>query len=398
MGDPSTKGGTWNMGFSPTWFSWNRTRDRLLLFVFLVALIPGILVGVFASLQVKRAMTDQALVFQKTISQSVCKGFTARVRGFQDLLADLAGHPEMQSMDPARQRTVLYQFLDHHPAFFSFFVYDSSGVARNFAFRNRLDESGLLGRNLHDGKTPWVQELTGLFENVLKTGDMRVDSKVSVIKGRAQLMILVPIRDFLDPAKITGVLSSSLDIDGQAIQELMAGIDGTDQGFLLITDGEGTPMFRRGRNLPAGLEKVTLSRTPEPGAEESAWTEVGGMPFLVFASRIPELNAFLLVGARRDEVLGTIDRTVGNMLILTLMLSILAALVGGSLAGTLVDPIQRLLEGIRKVSEGAVSHRVEVTGPVEIAETSKAFNELTRQLEKNRLLEDIWGDTWKQGS
>lgn len=383
------------MGFSPAWFSWNRTRDRLLAFVFLVTLIPGILLGVFASLQVKRSMTDQALVFQKTISQAMSKGMSARVRGFQEQLSELAANPEIQTMDTDRQRTVLYQFLDHHPSFFSFMVYDAGGSARNYAFRHRQDGTRFLGRNILDAKNPWVQDLAGLFRKVMQTGEMVVDSRVAVLKGRTQLLILIPIRDFLERSKIVGVLSSSLDIDGHAIQELVAGIDCTAEGFLVITDGDGTPLLKKGRNLPRGLEKVSLSRSLDQGGDESTWTEVGGMPFLVFVSRIPELNAFLLVGARRDEVLGSIDRTVGNMLILTIMLAILAALFGGVLAGSLVDPIQRLLEGIRKVSQGAVSHRLEVSGPKEIAETSRAFNDLAKQLEKNRMLENIWGDTWK---
>lgn len=370
-----------------------------MLFVFLATLIPGLLLGVFVSFQVKQVLTDQALNFQKTLSQSIRKGLTARICDFQEQLAGLVANPEIQSMNVERQRAIMFQFLDHHPIFFSFFIYDREGNTRNFAYQNRFDrEEYLLGRNILNASNPHLLGTQKLIKTVLQTGEMAVASKISLIKGRSQLLLLVPIHDFVDPGKVIGVLSSGLNIDGNAIQSLLSGIESTNEGFVVITDGEGTPLLRQGRNLPPGLEGASLSRSLEQPSGESTWTNVGGAIFLVSASRIPELNCFLLVGARRDEVLGNIDRTFGNMLVLTILFAALSAFIGGFIGNSLVDPIQKVLEGIRKVGEGAISHRIDVPGDTEIAETARAFNDLTRKLEKNRMLEDIWGESWKPPS
>ncbi len=384
------------MWWSSLPFSWKRTRDRFLVFAFLATLIPGLVLGIFVSFEVRKAMIGQALGFQKSLSRTIRKGLTARIREFQERLAGLAADPEIQSMAPDRQRAAFFSFLDHHPLFYTIYAFDREGIVRSTVSRDRSErDSAQIGRNFLQGATPAARRAGEMLQAVLTKGESVVTSKMSTIQGRAHLLLQVPVRDFSFPASITGALSASLNIDGPAIQSLAAGAEGSDQGFLIITDGDGAPILRYGPRLPAGLEKVALSRPLAEGEEESTWTDLGSASFLVTVSRLPELNSLLFVGAPREAVVGTIDRTFGNMLVLAMLFSMIAAIVGGWFARSLVAPLSRLLEGIRKVGDGAISHRVEVDDESEIGEVAGAFNDLTRQLEKHRKLEDLWGKTWK---
>ena len=75
---------------------------------------------------------------------------------------------------------------------------------------------------------------------------------------------------------------------------------------------------------------------------------------------------------------------------------VIAVAAGFFMSRSLAEGISVLVDAIRNVASGVVSHRVEVRGNDELAEASQAFNEMLNTLEKHRMMDDIWHREWGQ--
>jgi len=98
----------------------------------------------------------------------------------------------------------------------------------------------------------------------------------------------------------------------------------------------------------------------------------------------------------RDKVLGFFHRILFDLSLVLAIALVLAVGFGFALARNLAGNVTRLLEGIRLVSDGVVSHRVPVEGEDEMAGACTAFNDMVASLEKNRLMDEIWTRTWER--
>jgi len=74
---------------------------------------------------------------------------------------------------------------------------------------------------------------------------------------------------------------------------------------------------------------------------------------------------------------------------------VIAVAAGFFMSRSLAEGISILVDAIRNVASGAVSHRVEVRGRDELAEASQAFNDMLNTLEKHRMMDDIWHSEWE---
>lgn len=67
-------------------------------------------------------------------------------------------------------------------------------------------------------------------------------------------------------------------------------------------------------------------------------------------------------------------------LALGLVISILLSFL---LSKTMVDPLQRLTDGIEQVAQGDFSRKLEITSSDEIGQLTESFNAMAQQLETN---------------
>jgi Signal transduction histidine kinase len=85
---------------------------------------------------------------------------------------------------------------------------------------------------------------------------------------------------------------------------------------------------------------------------------------------------------------GRLAKTIGisiiqAMLIGLILTSLVALLLGLALTRHFTEPLNRLMEGVRKVGRGQLSSRVEVKGNGDIAILARDFNRMTEQLARN---------------
>ncbi|MFZ2960644.1 MAG: cache and HAMP domain-containing protein [Candidatus Ozemobacteraceae bacterium] len=377
-----------------------KIRHQTLAVVTAAALLPVIFLALFVAGRLRTELTYQALGSQKNIAEAVRQGIQMQIDAWIHQLEHFSESPVIQGMNPASQTPLLFRFLDQNALFASAFIYQPDGIVTSVAYRNRFSgDNRLIGGNLLTLQGEKRGEILTAFREVIATGKIKVSERISATNQKAQLIVLVPIKAFDDPERLVGILSVGLHIDGVVLQEMIEGFSSGRRGFLLLADRQGNIIARKGQDLPPGLEKVNLSRPPELGFE-SIWSKLEGREYLVTLGPVGAINGTIFVAAPKDAVLGFLGRILWGMGLLTLIFLIIAGGFGLILAGTLLEPVQNLIEGIRKVAEGNVTHRIDVAGEAEdeLSEAGRAFNQMAGRLEKDRLIEEVWTGTWKPPS
>jgi methyl-accepting chemotaxis protein len=181
------------------------------------------------------------------------------------------------------------------------------------------------------------------------------------------------------------------------------------RGRVLARRGAGVPRGRTSADEQAGPSPngglaPTLASVEVPGWDMekgsttmTAWMRVDDHEDMVTVARMPRLGATVLVGRPSTEVLGLLDHITLRVVafaVLGLSLAVIGAL---ALARSLVGPILELTDGIQKVGEGATGHRVRIQGHDELAQAGEAFNRMAVQLQKGKLMEQIWSKQWEDG-
>lgn len=373
-------------------------RNRTLFLVCLVALLPLVLLGPFVVARLRSELTSQVIQNQKNLAESIRQGIASQFRNWMQQLSRLADDPVVQSLESKRFIPLIVQFLDQNPALSNIFIYDAKGHLIELAHRNRYrDEAARAAPDLFATADDQLKPLRDVFSDVVYSGEPRICGGIARLRMRDLLLVLVPIRAFEDPSRVIGVLSCGIRVDGVTLSEMIDEFQVGESGFLLMTDPRGGILAAKGKLLPEGLESARLSSPPVGLECASTWTTLNEREFLVTVAKVQGVDGFVFIGAPRDEVLGFIVQLLEGMAVLGLISLLLAALIGIVLSQYLIDPILALVQGIRKVADGVVSHRVPVApgDEDELAEAGKAFNEMASQLEKNRLIEEIWTRTWK---
>lgn len=80
------------------------------------------------------------------------------------------------------------------------------------------------------------------------------------------LFLLAPIRDFVDPAKVVGVISVSISISSPDIHEIISGFPIESNDILLLLDRSGNVISSQGQ-IPEGLSGVHVDNVSRAGPE-----------------------------------------------------------------------------------------------------------------------------------
>lgn len=107
----------------------------------------------------------------------------------------------------------------------------------------------------------------------------------------------------------------------------------------------------------------------------------------ITASDGEEVIGYLLIALPRPEMLGALEQSflhhIKNVLVVGAALAVsLGLVVGALLSRSLTAPLGRLAAAARAVASGDLGQQVKVEGSAEVAEVSRAFNEMTAALEE----------------
>ena len=94
-----------------------------------------------------------------------------------------------------------------------------------------------------------------------------------------------------------------------------------------------------------------------------------------------KIGAVLIVSPF-DEVYDLIDVINHKWMMLTIGISVIIAFIVFFVSQLILAPLKNILETIKKISEGQLHQRIEISGKNEYTEIADAINNMTEQLEQ----------------
>ncbi len=152
--------------------------------------------------------------------------------------------------------------------------------------------------------------------------------------------------------------------------------------YVLIHDREGEVAGIAGHApVPAALAS-RLSPTPvQPASFYVQLPDAHGAPQQILEVRVPvrvedvaEPWGTVRVGLSYASVAAQLRSLMGNLIVLGLTLVLGAVASGVLVARRITAPLRRLAKGTEALSAGDMSHRIPVTGALELADLARAFN------------------------
>ncbi len=378
---------------------YRKIKFRIVAVSLLSGIIPLILIGLFIILKMKTTLIEQDVRNQQSKTGSIRQGINIIQKMYEKQLLLLAQDPRVQSSEPKKLLEALYVFLDMNPRYSSSFVYDSKGNIIQLAFRNRYHglDSKYIGRNILNSKVKKYANLRDSFRNILKTKKPAVCMQYSLALKERLLLVMVPFFNFGDNETIAGIISCAVNIDGPAMDELIRGYPLDKEDILILVDRNGDVLASRGDALPSGLKKLKF---PEEVIKKSGLKParfiLNKLRYLGVIDHIGSLNSFILIGRPRSIVMSSLSQVLFNLLLVFIIGVVIALGLSLILTRSLALRLEALIEAIRFVCTGVVSHRIEDEGADELADACVAFNEMTATLEKHRIMNEIWTREWNQ--
>ncbi|MBF0407725.1 MAG: HAMP domain-containing protein [Candidatus Riflebacteria bacterium] len=365
--------------------------------LFLSVVLPVLFLGIFLSVKLNRELTSQAITRQETITSTIRQGLHLQLKSWIDAGVRLSEKVSLQSLDREKIEKDFISAFSENSCFYSLFVYDKTGKVITLSYRNRnQNDNSLIGKSIAKLKARKFSNRDKVFHKVISTNSYEVCDSVWSYRNINQFLVMFPIREFDNPKNVIGVLSCGIHLEGIFFQELLRSFFRSEEGFLMLSDSYGRVIACTGEESAKGLEKISLSRPLKNSNTESVWTKILNRDYLVTITPISDLKCNIFLAAPRDFFMGFITEILWGMLAFTIVSLIIAGFLGWLFAGRMIQPLLNLVDGIKKVSEGVLSHRIETSGNDEIATVCRSFNEMTAGLEKKNIIEEIWSRSWNR--
>jgi HAMP domain-containing protein len=212
------------------------------------------------------------------------------------------------------------------------------------------------------------------------------------------LFVLVPVFNFVDSNEMVGLISCSISLSDPGIHEIICGYPIESEDILTLTDKEGFLISWQG-NLPDNFAGLEISQQIADLSEGVAVkVDIASKTYLGTISAVPGVDGFLLAAKPWNLAMAFLNQLLLDLALVFTVALVIAVGLGFFMARSLAESISALIEGIKEVSRGVISHRVEVVGDDELTEAAKAFNEMVDTLEKHRMIDEIWQKEWQPNS
>jgi diguanylate cyclase (GGDEF)-like protein len=138
---------------------------------------------------------------------------------------------------------------------------------------------------------------------------------------------------------------------------------------------EGAVLVDRGVLGETRLERCTAS-----GVDLAEYRNRDGVETLGACRRLEDLDLVVLVELDARAALASVEALTNPSLVILLLGMVAVFLLGWALVGSVVRPIEALIQAARAVSGGDYSHRIPVTSRDELGYLSAVFNDMTEAL------------------
>ena len=379
----------------------DRIRPRTVAYFCLAGGLPLLLLGLLLHTRVTRTLSDGARALDQSRARALLADVENRLDFHGEQFASLATAPPIQTLDARRQASMLRPFLGYNPVFFKIMTFDGKGTLLNVVWRNRYrGEENRIGTGL-DELDPLLAEA---LRKALSTGRV-VHSRPTVDQfSQPVLYFVTPVFHFVHSDRVIGAVAAGLQLYGHQIQDVLDRAELPADAHASIVDGRGQILARRGGLLPESMDvlpdelrgkKGGVDVLAPEGGMRSRRLRLAGREVLLTSAPLPSVGLFLVVARPWDNVMAPARKAVEDGLLVLAAGLCVSLLVGLGLSASLLRPLTRLVNGIRTVAEGRLSHRIPVERDDELGQAARAFNDMASELEKQELIDRIWTETWK---
>ncbi|MCP4117438.1 MAG: methyl-accepting chemotaxis protein [Desulfobacteraceae bacterium] len=178
--------------------------------------------------------------------------------------------------------------------------------------------------------------------------------------------------------EVLGVAGIDIKLDGLA--RMVSRIKLGRTGYLILADGNNRVMVNPndpGENFKemkdSGMESYEEIAKVSSGYVKQ---EFNGVRYDVNVYTSPELGWKLIGVIEHGEIMENAYAMIRDLILIGGMLFVLSAVMAFFFAGTIIKPINRVIDGLKDIArgEGDLTMRLEVTGKDEIGELSSWFN------------------------
>jgi HAMP domain-containing protein len=376
------------------WFQ--RIGNRIILTSIIAAVLPLLLISGTIGFKVRNDLVRQTVLVQKQRTATIQHGIESLFNSYYEQIESLSQIPAIQSMNPEQQHRVIHEFLEQQKIFFSCSVYGIDRSIKSVALRNRKDQAEIPPENFSSSQHK--DPLNAAFANVVSSAKPAfVCSSSPAFQGK-MLFVLVPVFNFVDSNEMVGLISCSISLSDPGIHEIICGYPIESEDILTLTDKEGFLISWQG-NLPDNFAGLEISQQIADLSEGVAVkVDIASKTYLGTISAVPGVDGFLLAAKPWNLAMAFLNQLLLDLALVFTVALVIAVGLGFFMARSLAESISALIEGIKEVSRGVISHRVEVVGDDELTEAAKAFNEMVDTLEKHRMIDEIWQKEWQPNS
>ncbi|NLF95449.1 MAG: HAMP domain-containing protein [Candidatus Riflebacteria bacterium] len=370
---------------------YRRIGNRIVLTAIVAAVLPLFLLGGTVAVKVRLDLVQQTLTSQKNTMMSLLHGFGSLFQNYRRQIESMVALPDIQSMRHERQIKIVHDFLDQQKIYFGCNIYDREGRKILSAVRNDQDfgKTPATGTIDFAGDPAYGQS----FRNVVKTRQAALFANDATELSEKKLFLMVPISDFVNPEEVVGVISCSISISSPDIHEIVCGFPIAESDILILLDRHGNILSSQG-HLPEGLRAINVEKVSRKKIE-NILLDLVGTTYLGTIAALPGSEGLLLVARPRHLVLAFLNQLLLDLALMLVVAFVIAVAAGFFMSRSLAEGISILVDAIRNVASGAVSHRVDLRGEDELAEAAQAFNDMLNTLEKHRMMDDIWHQEWE---
>ncbi|HHL72238.1 MAG TPA: HAMP domain-containing protein [Bacteroidetes bacterium] len=344
---------------------------RLLASHLLLVIIPLLLAGQILIHTANSSIEQTITRRNHDIARRAASQIERTLQHVSDILAIVARTPEIYEMGKLRQELLLDNILISNPVFKELFIVDTQGrILVSTAMANVSEQRSELGRpenirRILAGEVvstevfilPESGPMMDMGERILDT----FDQPVGALCGRVNLKELWALVDDLVDSKVLGETGAAFIVraDGRYIAH-------TDRQKVLAVEH-----FPEGDILRDILRGHSDSRV---------YTLQSGMETILAYAPIAAKNWGIILQQPTREAFAT-AREMRNMIFMLMLGSLaVASLIAFFYTRNILRPVDRLIDGINRISRGDLYHRIEPLGKDEISQLAEKFNDMSARL------------------